>query len=345
MKILCEFTASGPSYVRGGWGRAFKAAGHDFRFWKPETKSIFDAMSEFEPDIFLGTTYGVDRAMHKCIAARPHMKVGLFASAWGPCLNDVDLVKYPLVVVGEQEKGVIERLKRETGRPDFVFIHVTDKYLEGTMGGWREAGVTPLGILNAADTIDYRRGTPRRELACDVAFVGGYWGYKARNLDSYLLPLCHQSTGLNVKIFGNQRWPVAQYIGPIQDALVRDLFATAHVCPNVSEPHSTDLGWDIIERPFKVLSAGGFCVSDHVEEAREIFTEYELPMAKSPQDLRNLVEYFVDDLQQREPFMTKGRQKVLESHTYFDRTAQMMTGFGLTTEAQALLECKKVFAV
>ncbi len=343
MKILCEYTASGPSYVRSGWGHALKACGHDFRFWRPETKSIFDTLAEFEPDIFLGTTYGVDRAMAKCIAARPHMKVGLFASAWGPYINDVDLTRYPIVVASEQEKVIIEKLKRETGRPDFVFIHVTDKYLDGTMGGWREIGVNPIGVLNAADILIYRQGTQRPELTCDVAFCGGYWGYKARNLDRFLLPLCHPSSKLSVKIFGNQPWPIGQYLGSIDDGHVKDLFASATVCPNVSEPHSTDFGFDVIERPFKVLSSGGFCLSDDVDEAREIFTADELSMAETPKEFIELVHHFVDNPECRLPFMEAGRKKVLDSHTYFERTAQFMGGFGLEAEAQAILERKKDF--
>ena len=341
MKILCEFTASGPSYVRSGWGHAFRACGHDFRFWKPETKSIMDAMAEFEPDIFLGTTYGVDRAMEKCIAARPRMKVGLFASAWGPYLADVDLKRYPIVVAGEQEKVIIERLKRTTGRPDFVFIHVTDKYLDGTMGGWRGIGVNPIGVLNAADVLVYYSSAPRIDLTCDVTFVGGRWNFKARNIDPYILPLCHPSSGLSVKIFGNTTWPVAQYLGNIEDGLVKHLFASATVCPNVSEPHSTGLGFDVIERPFKVLSSGGFCVSDYVDEAREIFGESELVMCKTAAEFHQTIRHFVAHPAERLPYMVAGRNKVLESHTYFDRVSQFFTGFGLNAEAQAILRRKQ----
>lgn len=341
MKILCEYTASGPSYVRGGWGRAFKAAGHDFRFWRPETKSIFDAMTEFEPDIFLGTTYGVDRATFKCIAARPQMKVGLFASAWGPYLNDVDLNRYPIVVVTEQEKGLIEKLKRETGRPDFVFIHVTDKYLEGTMGGWREIGVTPLGILNAADILVYYPAPQLPQFKSDVSFCGNYWGYKARNIDRFLLPLCHPSSNLSVKIFGTQRWPVSQYMGAIEDKAVKHIFASATVCPNVSEPHSTELNFDLVERPYKVLSSKGFCVSDYVEEARELFDKSELIMCQTPKEFHETVRYFVAHPEERDPYIAAGHRKVVECHTYFERTSKFMRHFGLQDEALRLEECKK----
>lgn len=341
MKILCIYTDAGPSYVRSGWARVFAACGHQFMFWRPNVKPAMDMFAEFEPDLFIGTTYDLDRAMFKCIATRPQMKVALFGSAWGDAVKDIDRAKYPIVVVNEQEKATIEALKKQTGKPDYVFIHVTNRYLEGTMGGWREIGVTPYGVLNAADTFVYGLGKSRNDLRCDLAFVGGYWPYKARNIDKCILPLCHPSTGLNVKIFGNSPWPVHQYLGLIDDNDVRDLFASATVSPNMSEPHSTDLGWDIVERPFKVLSSGGFCVSDYVEEAREVFTENELPMAKTPAKFIELVRHFIANPDARTSYMEAGRAKVLASHTYFDRVAQMLVNLGLTDEAMNVMKKKE----
>jgi len=342
MKVMCVYTPAGPSYVRSGWGRVFAACGHKFVFWRPEVKSAFDAFSEQEPDLFIGTTYDLDRAVAKCIAARPHMKVALFGSAWGPYLNDIDLQRYPLVVTSEQEKRAIELLKKETGKPDLVFIHAHDRWLEGTMSGWGSIGVKYAGILNAADTFVYLNGRHRPELACDVAFVGGYWGYKARNLNTHMLPLCEAGRGLRVKIFGNQHWLVAQYLGGIDDADVKDLFVSATVCPNVSEPHSTDkgLGWDIIERPFKIASSGGFCVSDYVEEARDLFDENELPMADTPSRFHELVRFFVDNPGSRDNKRERFRRKVLTDHTYFERVADMLDALGMTKEVARVLQVK-----
>jgi len=316
----------------------FRALGHDFLFWNPETKSAFDVFSEYEPDLYLGTTYETDRAVYKNIVKRPHMKVALYASAWGPYLNDVDLSAYPLVVASEQEKRTIGRLKAETGKPDFVFIHAHDRWLEGTMSGWASIGVKYLGVLNAADTFVYLNATLKPELACDIGFVGGYWGYKARNIDRFLLPLLHPSSGLKAKVFGNQPWPVHQYMGGIDDADAASLFASAAVCPNVSEPHSTNLGWDVIERPFKVLSAGGFCVSDFVDEGRALFTADELPMARTPAEFEELIRFYLKHPDKREQVRAAGRAKVLEHHTYHHRVAAMLTALGMSDEARRCLD-------
>lgn len=342
MKILCEYTPAGPSYVRSGWGRVLRACGHNFLFWDPRTKSAFDVFSEFEPDAFFGCTYSVDRAVAKCIAARPSMKAGLFASAWGPYLKDVDLKRYPLVVASEQEKARIEELKRTTGKPDFVFIHAHGEWLEGTMSGWAEIGVPYLGVLNAADTFVYLDPPFKPELACDVGYVGGRWGYKSRNIDRVLLPLCHPSKNLDVKIFSRDDWGAPQCLGTIDDRDAASLFASATVCPNVSEPHSTDLGWDVVERPFKVAAAGGLCVSDFVGEASDLFGA-DLPMYHSPTGLEELVRHFVKNPESRVPVIQKLQRRVLTEHTYWERVAQFWNGFGMPEEAKRCLETKARF--
>lgn len=341
LTILCEYSSYGPHFVRSGWKHVFEALGHRFVWWNPQRKSAFDAFSENDPvDIFLGTTYGVDRAVHKNIVKRPEMKVALFASAWGPWVKDVDLKKYPIVVVSEAEKRIISSLRETCQKPNYVFIHAHDKWLEGTMSGWGEIGVPYRGILNAADTYVYLNGHFRPELACDVGYVGGLWPYKGRNIQDFLFPLCHPSAGLRVKIFGNFVWPLAQYLGTCSDQEARDLFVSARVCPNVSEPHSTDLGFDCVERLYKVAAAGGFLVSDFVEEARDLFSESELPMARSASEFKDMIHHFVKHPEEREPYRVAMRKKVLTEHTYFERVFDMFEGFGMHGEASRVLALK-----
>jgi hypothetical protein len=318
--------------------RVFRAIGCNFQWWAPEKESAFDAFSRVKPDLFLGCTYSVDRAVAKCIARRPEMKVALFASAWGEYLKDVDLQKYPLVVTGEQEKRVVDELRRTTGKPDCVFIHAHGRWLDGTMGGWGSLGIPYLGLLNAADVFVYLGGRKRPELACDAAFVGARWGYKSRNIDRFLLPLCHLNSGLSVRIYGRGGWDgIANWLGPCSDQTASDLFASATVCPSVSEPHSTDLGWDLIERPLKT-SLCGFSVSDHVEEGRDLFGADELPMARTPEEMRDLVQHFAARPDDRLPFMVKMRKKVLSLHTYHHRVSVLLTALGMFDEAEAAMD-------
>lgn len=342
MKILCNFTPCGPAYVRSGWKRVFEAMGHEFRFWNVDSKPAFDVFGEYEPDLYIGTTYETSRAIVKCISARPNMKVAMFASAWSEAVEkEIDKQKYPIVVVTEQEKKTLADLKEKTGRPDFVFIHASGNYLELTMNGWRSIGIEPVGILNAADIYVYYPKQPKDELKCSVGYVGGLWGYKSPGLNSHILPLCHPSLGLDVKIFGNQQWPVAQFLGGIQDENVASLFSSAVVCPSVSEPHSRDFGFDAIERPFKVMSSGGFCIGDYVHEFSTLYKSDEFLMQPDAGSFIDAVQYFVKNPEQRNNWIKRGCVATLQNHTYHDRVAQMMNEFGMSEETSKILTIKR----
>jgi hypothetical protein len=87
MKILIEMGQSAAYHYRLGWANAFASAGNNVNYWNTFQKSAFDVFTEFEPDIFIGTTWGLNRAIIKCIAARPELKVLLSAPNWG-CRDD-----------------------------------------------------------------------------------------------------------------------------------------------------------------------------------------------------------------------------------------------------------------
>jgi hypothetical protein len=337
LKVMCLHSSGGPSFVRSGWGRAFVSAGHRFAFWSPQAKSAFDAFSEFEPDVFLGTTYDLDEAVHKCVRSRPHLKVGLFASAWGDRVAGLDRAQYPIVYVSDDERQRVERMKKETGRPDFVFVHCVNENVEGLLGGWREIGVRPMGVLNGYDAHIYGAGTARPELACDAVFVGNRWPYKARNLDRFLLPLCQPAAGVKLKIFGSGGWDVSQFLGSLPLGMEAHAFLSATVCPNVSEPHSTDLGFDIVERIFKAGGAGGFVVSDPVQEARALFPETALVMSSSA-EYAGVVRHYARHPAEREPYVARLKALVRRSHSYHHRVVKLLHGFGLFQEAAGLLD-------
>ena len=338
MKVMCIYSPCGPEFVRKGWGNVFKTLGHDFIFWQTDRKPAFDAFDEVEPDLFIGTTYDMDDATFKCIKERAGrgMKVILFGSCHGTLVWDMDLRTYPIQVASPKELDLIKRLKDETGQPEFVFIHYHEHDIPMTMGGWDRQGIKSVGIMNAADTIDYPQGSPNPRFDCDLAFVGGYWPYKARNLDRFILPLCNGE--YRVKLFGNQKWPVYQYGGLIDTPDVKDLFCSAKVCPNVSEPHSTTYGFDIIERPFKVLAAGGFCVSDYVESAVDRVFHGTLPSAREFEDFKAMIDHYIANPEEREKKRKEGQRVVLSEHTYFHRVAQMLTELSMDDEAAKCLE-------
>lgn len=325
MKFLCQFDSAGPSFVRAGWCNALRSMGHGFAFWDRRVKPVHDAFSEEAPDVFLGTTYDLPPVVLDCILSRPALKIALFASAWGERVDNVDRVRFPIDLVSEGEKKIVSSLV--AGRRVPVFLHVSDARLEGVLGGWRSIGCEPLGLLNAFDAVAYAGAVPRPELGCDWAFVGNRWPYKARNLDPYILPLAHPSSGLRGRIFGSAGWDtVGCWLGRISVPDERDLFVSARVCPNISEPHSTEpsLGHDVVERVFKAAGAGGFVISDRCPEARELFDESELPMTGSPAEMFDMVRAFSAHPGERLPYMRNMRARVLAEHTYRHRMEKLL---------------------
>lgn len=333
MRILCQSVNCAPRCVRIGWGHAFINAGNEFFFWEKENAAIFDAMSQINPDIFICNTYDVDEAIFRCIKARPEMKVAMFASAWGELTDSLDKSVYPVVVIDDKEKRLLEKLKRETGKPDFVFIHITPKYLEPTMGKWKNIGIKPIGIMNAADLFLYYNGTWRPELACDIGYVGGYWPYKSNHLN-ILVNACRQSS-LKIKIFGNG-WQVPQHLGFIDDNKVKDVFASAMIAPNFSEPHSS-IYPDIVERVFKVPTSGGCLISDDVD-LTEVFQNKEVPIFKDYAQFIDLIRYLINHEEERAKLAYKQRKIILANHHYGHRVGQMLQEFGLEKEAHECVE-------
>ena len=319
VSILVE-NDSAPKFVRGGWAKVLKYCGHNVEIFDPRRESVHDHFRRCEPEIYLGTTYGVDRATRKVLDARPKTKVGLFGSCFGPITDNLDREKYPLDVRTPEESMNVANLSNYTA----VFIHHTPKTVEHkTMTHWRGISDNVGSVINGSDIFSFLNGIPQEKYACDIAFVGGYWPYKARNLDKTIVQLCNNKE-LNIKIFGNGKWSVAQYAGFIEESEMKHLFASAVVCLNVSEPHSTDLGFDIIERVFKVPTCNGLLVSDTVNEFDEIInSETLIPQYRNSDDIIRFIELFKENPKLRIEYIQDQKMWVLDGHTYFHRVADI----------------------
>ena len=137
MKIL--ISSDGPHahyYIRTSWAKVFANSGHQVKMWEINQESAFDIFDDFEPDLFMGQTYNLNNALFKCIKERPHMKVVLRASDWGEMQDDIDLVKYPILVAQEEEKKLLEKL---SSKPEnqilFIIITMTIGLIERMANG------------------------------------------------------------------------------------------------------------------------------------------------------------------------------------------------------------------
>lgn len=325
-------------YQRMAWLKAFRTIGIEASIWDCKAISPFDAFDSFEPDIFMGQAYNLTPSLIKCIYERPHLKIGLRAGDWGDHEEQVDKSQFNILYAAEQEKEALAKLKEETGKPDFVHIHYDQDAMGITHNHWKnKLDIDTLSLMLCADIDEYYYSSFQKHLACDIGFVGGYWPYKSLVIDQYLLPLCFPVGHYNIKIFGNQPWSgVNQYCGVIGDPDVKNLFASAKISPNLSEPHAQEFGFDVNERVFKILCAGGFCVSDHVESINKIFGDT-VPTARSRAEFADKIAYYLQNEDERNDLAKKGKAILLDGHTNFHRISSILKAFGYAEEANDII--------
>lgn len=336
MKILISHDGSPAHYfIRLGLAKAWEGCGHTVAIWDTKTKPAYDIFDEFQPDIFWGQTYNLTPAIINCIAEKPHMKVVLRASDWGEAQKQIDLTRYPILVANEKEITLVKELRDKTGKPDFVHCHYHDNRILNTHGYWTDRlDIKVVGLISAADIFDYTGGKKLPEFECDLAFVGGYWGYKGQTLSKYIMRLCQVGQPYKIKIYGNQPWGCPQYCGNLPTEYVKHALASATICPNISEPHSQVFGYDIVERPFKLLSNKCFCISDYVDSmAKDVFTNNEIVFAESPQDFEEKVSYFLKNPEERVAYIDRGYSTIIGGHTYFHRINTIFENLNLKQEA------------
>lgn len=305
-------------FERMAWINALTYAGIPCELYDCKQSAAFDVFDSLEPSIFIGQSYNLDRATIKCIKERPHMKVVLRA---GHYCKDKKLMENPhMLAVTNEEIKILTELSETTGKPDIVYCHYLQEDIDNTHELFLPLGIKALGLPMSADVLTYMDGSYDQRLSCDIGFVGGYWPYKGQQIDKYLTPILNDPD-FNCKVFGNQRWPhVNCYYGHLPEPKVRDLFVSAKVCPNLSEPHALEFGFDVNERAFKILAAGGFCVMDNVNAARKIFDD-NVYFADDPDEFKTAIKNAIN----RGPCsMEYEKTFVLKNHSNFNRVMSIL---------------------
>ncbi len=181
---------------------------------------------------------------------------------------------------------------------------------------WQDHGLRIVSLPLACDTAVYHPHTPDITTFAEVqiAFVGGYWPYKAQQFDRYLRPFEQQLT-----IFGRDRWPYAGYGGPLPVEQEAALYRQARLAPTINEPHCERMNLDLNERVFKVLGSGGCSITDVIPGYREWFSPEELPVPTSMREYFEMVDALLHDATLNATYRARGHAAVLARHTYAHR--------------------------
>jgi hypothetical protein len=156
-----------------------------------------------------------------------------------------------------------------------------------------------------------------------LAFVGGYWESKGKQLDRYLRPFEE-----DLVVYGYSKWPYRGYRGLLPIADEPALYRQALVSPVINEPSVAILHGQINERIFKVLGSCGYPLVDAVPAYRELFSEAELPIPDNADHFGQMLRELLAKGSPREQCKL-ARQAVLERHTYMHRAQQVLSEMGL----------------
>lgn len=205
-----------------------------------------------------------------------------------------------------------------SSEPNFLFTLSAESRF-GFYEGWLREGARLVSLPLACDVQTYANPRALSKFNdVEIAFVGGYWPYKARQFDIYLKPLER-----HLRLFGYSPWPYGNYGGQLPEDEEGSLYSQARVSPVVNEPHVAAMSIDINERVFKVLGAGGLAVTDATEGYRDWFSPDELLVPSSPKQYRELISEILDAPESYTQIRESGRRAVLERHTYAHRAESL----------------------
>lgn len=345
MKVLISHDGSPAHFFdRSAIAKVLQYCGHQIVWWDCKSKAAFDIFNEAGPfDIFYGQTYNLDRATIKCLQTNPAMRIIMRAGEWGKHTDDWNKAKkdeYPVLIESKEIRDEVLKLNDEINI-SFLHTHYHPDYLDLTHGHWRENGIKVVSLMNAADVFDYTNGVWKEELTSDVLYVGSNWGYKSRNLNKMVLPLCNPNLNLKIKIFGGGGWSCPQFMGPAPQEIVKDLFKSATVNLAISEPHSTEFGYDVTEKIFKLTSNKSFVISDKVEGLQKIYGDS--VVCADETDLLDKVKYFIDSPAKSMKYISGAYKITMESHTYFDRVVSIFENLGMKSEVGNVIRGKVNF--
>lgn len=325
LKVLCCNPDGGAFlYITRGWEDAFKALGHQFERWKGDEAHI----RSYQPHIYLGCS-GWRQVFPQWARKEYGTKIGIHVNPWGPTVLQA-LPGEPNI--NETPEAIKWTLSQ---RPDFVFCYGGQHDIDGMWGNWKtKAGIQVVPMPTGGNAEAHYPVSPDPKFECDVGFIGGYWPYKAMNIDKYLMPVLNDNR-LTGQIYGWGGWSHTKYKGPIQDKDVNILFSSARVCPAICEPHTIRYGIDIPERMFKVPLGGGFTICDPAVNLNKYIDYNVFPTARNPSEYLDLAIYYSRNHDQREALKKQQRVAILEKHTYFSRIQGFLCQSGYYAQADA----------
>lgn len=164
-----------------------------------------------------------------------------------------------------------------------------------------------------------------KKYQCNVGFAGASYGNKAEG--AYRAGILSQISDYGLKIWGDKGWKnyIAKYYPNISNCYagsrlnfdeLNKLYQITEININLPNPQCLST---FQQRIFEVAAAKGFQIVDHRTDIYKYFNEDEIVTFKNIQELKNKIEFFLNNPDARKPYIDKAYKKVKYNHTYENR--------------------------
>ncbi len=178
--------------------------------------------------------------------------------------------------------------------------------------------------------------TERTLYACDIAFVGSVhpdlYPLRVKTLEAL--------TDYNLGIWGPgaERLPFSSPLRPFvrggetPPEIWTKIYAAARIvlCMHYKDPRGIIPCHQASPRVYEAMACGSFLMVDNQRDVRRLFQDgEELVIFDDAVDLRKRAAYYLGRPDERAAIAARGRQTVLERHTYKNRIEEMLQAIGL----------------
>jgi len=160
----------------------------------------------------------------------------------------------------------------------------------------------------------------QRKYICDVGFLGSHMPNREK--------LLNHLTNYDLKIWG-YRWNNIE--GPLKKHVQHNILTGKEMCKcfnltkinlNIHFPHSIE---SVNLRTFEILATNSFQLCDYFKEIPNLFKmDKEIVCYKDAEELKEKIEYYLDNEEERLKIAKAGQLRTLNEHTVFHRIKEIL---------------------
>jgi spore maturation protein CgeB len=320
-----------------GFRHAFEDMGHQFYTFTSDD-NLENFLSKNKPNVFITSSHHYYQKYLDLQILKKYRDRGMIL------LTKIDFWKSPFSRINEAKslKDDADTIKLiRTGLLGDAFFHVVEQGDERMTGFEKGTGYGYHTIPLAADKTVMEHSFSE-EFSSEIAYIGTYLPAKKAFFEDQVFPL---GKNHKLKIYGQDWTAFDRVLGMIQRGgqyfnipFLKSIqkpklelgdeakiYSSANISINVHEDYQKKFGNDCNERTFKIPLCGGFEITDDVACIRKYFeVDKEIVIAKDKKDWFEKIEYYLAHPAEKKAITEAGRKKVLASHTYHNRSQQII---------------------